>query len=545
MRAPRRAIRTVLPLPDRVFPSPLLLTHSDDSDAIGAQPNPTGDDEAPPPRVLGTHSNFMQIRVPPLGPPIAESSQAVIVGGGPRSTEQLGVADGFGSRPSATAATSDSVPMVPKAPSPPIYVGNVPLTVNSHSFDKIAVAFHNLSRKTLSFVPPTMQNGEIIVRPSLDAIRDGSRRWSSTAVGYFLGRRPYFHHARSVWPMVREVTVTSNGFVFSSLRQQLLWRRLSRVDRGCFMVSLLSCKNENRAWCLGSYNILSESACKVDVEYEGLPPKCNACMSLGHPTKACPTTKPKPPPVSVYVQKPPPVPREQVRREPLTRDVSKAKETSDGADSGSVGREDMAVWNVRGLNRRDHQVSVIDLVSEHRLQFIGLLETRVQRGLLPRWNWFVDYVGPGNRIWLAWDDDFIGVDVLDTGDQFVHCSVHIRSLHVHVFITIVYGVNDVIGRRALWADLHHLSLTVTTVPWLVGGDFNTVVDISEVCGQSGDISVAAEEFQGCLRDTGLISLPMQGEWFTWHNCSRDSRSLWKRLDRFLVIALVLRGDTPG
>ncbi|KAL0439850.1 UNVERIFIED_CONTAM: hypothetical protein Slati_2468000 [Sesamum latifolium] len=61
---------------------------------------------------------------------------------------------------------------------------------------------------------------------------------------------------------------------------------------------------------------------------------------------------------------------------------------------------------------------------------------------------------------------------------------------------------------------------------------------------------------------------MQGEWFTWHNCSRDSRSLWKRLDRLLVndwwlerwpntfyaslnartsdhSPLVLRGDTPG
>ncbi|KAL0444824.1 UNVERIFIED_CONTAM: hypothetical protein Slati_2205100 [Sesamum latifolium] len=79
-------------------------------------------------------------------------------------------------------------------------------------------AFHNSSRKTLSYVPPTVQNGKVIVRPSLDIIRSGSQRWSNTAVGYFLGRRPYFHHVnefvRSVWPMVREVTATSNGFFF-------------------------------------------------------------------------------------------------------------------------------------------------------------------------------------------------------------------------------------------------------------------------------------------------------------------------------------------
>ncbi|KAL0439709.1 UNVERIFIED_CONTAM: hypothetical protein Slati_2453900 [Sesamum latifolium] len=263
-----------------------------------------------------------------------------------------------------------------------------------------------------------MQNGEIIVWPSLDAIRDGSRWWSSTAVGYFLGRRPYFHHvkeyARSVWPMVREVTATSNGFVFfqftttaameevieggpwlfhgqpivlqkwepgmvlrklqhtqvpvwiklrhlpvklwmtkglstvasgigKTLYPDAITRACTRLDfaRVCVMLDINS-KLPKHIVIMVPREDGSESACKVDVEYEWLPPKCNACMSLGHPTKACPTMKPKPPPVSVYVQKPPPpVPREQVRREPLTRDVLKAKETSDGADSGSVGREDM------------------------------------------------------------------------------------------------------------------------------------------------------------------------------------------------------------
>ncbi|KAL2230747.1 UNVERIFIED_CONTAM: hypothetical protein Sindi_1669100 [Sesamum indicum] len=46
----------------------------------------------------------------------------------------------------------------------------------------------------------------------------GSKRWKSTAVGYFLGKRPYYHHlkefAHSVWPALREVTATVNGFFF-------------------------------------------------------------------------------------------------------------------------------------------------------------------------------------------------------------------------------------------------------------------------------------------------------------------------------------------
>ncbi|KAL0455321.1 UNVERIFIED_CONTAM: hypothetical protein Slati_0871300 [Sesamum latifolium] len=47
----------------------------------------------------------------------------------------------------------------------------------------------------------------------------------------------------------------------------------------------------------------SESACKVDVEYEWLPPKCTTCMSLGHATRMCPTMKLKQHAVSVYVPK--------------------------------------------------------------------------------------------------------------------------------------------------------------------------------------------------------------------------------------------------
>ncbi|KAL2246060.1 UNVERIFIED_CONTAM: hypothetical protein Sindi_2874200 [Sesamum indicum] len=101
-----------------------------------------------------------------------------------------------------------------------LYVGNIPLHACPEPIidDKIAHAFNHSSRKTLSHVALTLQNGEVIVRPTLDAIRNGAKRWKATAVGYFLGKRPYFHHLKeyavSVWPGLREVTGTTNGFFF-------------------------------------------------------------------------------------------------------------------------------------------------------------------------------------------------------------------------------------------------------------------------------------------------------------------------------------------
>ncbi|KAL0294820.1 UNVERIFIED_CONTAM: putative mitochondrial protein [Sesamum angustifolium] len=84
------------------------------------------------------------------------------------------------------------------------------------------------------------------------------------------------------------------------------------------------------------------------------------------------------------------------------------------------------------------------------------------------------------------------------------------------------------GRSLLLAN------SISDEPWIVGGDFNTVLDMSEVCGSSADIHLAMTEFRDCLLDTGLIHLPVQGERFSWHNCSEGDRSLWKRLDRLLV-----------
>ncbi|KAL0298214.1 UNVERIFIED_CONTAM: hypothetical protein Scaly_3070300 [Sesamum calycinum] len=66
------------------------------------------------------------------------------------------------------------------------------------------------------------------------------------------------------------------------------------------------------------------------------------------------------------------------------------------------------------------------------------------------------------------------------------------------------------------------------------GDFNAVLDDSEVSGNAADTSASMAEFLECITDSELHHLPFTGANFTWHNCSDGERSLWKRLDRMLV-----------
>ncbi|KAK4384456.1 putative ribonuclease H protein [Sesamum angolense] len=254
-------------------------------------------------------------------------------------------------RPTAIPTTSSA----PVTPMPEFFIGNVPMHPNMAfkiEDDKIAAAFHKSSRKTLNFIPPSMQNGEVIVRPSIDIIRAGSQRWNTTAVGYFLGKKPYFHHlnefVRSIWPAVREVKATSNGFFFFQfenveameevieggpwlylgqpmcyksgtgheglstvasgigrpLYPDAITRACTRLDfaRVCVMLNVNS-KLPKHVVIMMPNEHGGESACKVDVEYEWIPHKCTGCLSLGHSTKECPISKPTKPAVSIYVRK--------------------------------------------------------------------------------------------------------------------------------------------------------------------------------------------------------------------------------------------------
>ncbi|XP_011101356.1 uncharacterized protein LOC105179437 [Sesamum indicum] len=146
----------------------------------------------------------------------------------------------------------------------------------------------------------------------------------------------------------------------------------------------------------------------------------------------------------------------------------------------------------------------------------------------------MNYALTGNRIWIGWDDNFLDVTVVELSTQFLHSHVTIRALQESVDITVIYGATELADRSSLWDSLSTIAIQCVDTPWLVGGDFNAVRDLSEICGASGDIRPAMEEFNYCIQNAGLLPLPMQGEWYTWHNCSASPRNLWKRLDRMLI-----------
>ncbi|KAK4384618.1 hypothetical protein Sango_3042700 [Sesamum angolense] len=411
------------------------------------------------------------------------------------------------------------------ATSPPkILIGNVPLKPCSDLFvseDKIATAFHNSSRKTLTYIPPSVQNREVLVRPTIDMIREG-KSLNTTAVGYFLGKRPYFHHlnefVHSIWPAVRDVKATSNGFFFFQFKTMAAMEEVLEGGPWLYLGQPIVLQKWEPGMVLRK---LKHTEVPIWIKLRHLPVELwttdglsTVASGIGKPlypyaiTRACtrldfarvcvmlnvnskllkhivimmPNEHGGESPCKVDVD------FDLCEEKPNTCPASRTGDpipTPDPVLDHHVAKDDMVTnerphqktdkaprmfphvehsdWNVRGPKQEDHQAAVRDLVSEFRLHLVALLETRVM---------------PSN------------------------------------------GLTEL----AVSVDL----------PWLVGGDFNAVLDMSEVSGASGDIRVAMHEFNDCIIQTGLISPPMQGERFSWHNCSTDGRSLWKRLDRMFV-----------
>ncbi|KAL6536656.1 hypothetical protein OROMI_026237 [Orobanche minor] len=131
-----------------------------------------------------------------------------------------------------------------------------------------------------------------------------------------------------------------------------------------------------------------------------------------------------------------------------------------------------------------------------------------------------------NHIWLFTETD-TKIQILKNTEQMLHVEVNCSSIPTMFFLTVVYGRHTKIQRRDLWDDL--LSVSQNQVPWMVGGDFNIILQPEEKKGGAGPIQSDMEEFSDCLLNCNLSDVGFAGTPFTWY---RDG--VWQRLDRILV-----------
>ncbi|GJY24271.1 RNA-directed DNA polymerase, eukaryota, reverse transcriptase zinc-binding domain protein [Tanacetum coccineum] len=113
-------------------------------------------------------------------------------------------------------------------------------------------------------------------------------------------------------------------------------------------------------------------------------------------------------------------------------------------------------WNIRGLcSHSDKQKEVKRLIKKGGLQFCAVLETHVKY----------------KNIKKAW--------LISKSRQYMFFLMETIDRKSKFFCTMIYASNSGMKRRKLWKDLEIQKIITNGIPWVILGDFNVTLKVSE------------------------------------------------------------------
>ncbi|XP_059292741.1 uncharacterized protein LOC132046197 [Lycium ferocissimum] len=141
------------------------------------------------------------------------------------------------------------------------------------------------------------------------------------------------------------------------------------------------------------------------------------------------------------------------------------------------------------------------------------------------------------KIWYFVADN-IDVEVLMDSPQQITLKLFLQDLNQQLITTLVYAKCSASERLELWEDIYHLSNTLCC-SWLIGGNFNVVLNDEEKIGGNPIQPQDIEDFAFCINSCDLEEVNFKGSPFTWWNGRADEACIFERLDRMLVNSLLL------
>lgn len=171
-----------------------------------------------------------------------------------------------------------------------------------------------------------------------------------------------------------------------------------------------------------------------------------------------------------------------------------------------LGMINILSWNVRGLNGLNKQREVKLLCNELEVGLIGLLETKIKSNRIDAiadnmfggWKIHTNHLSHYNgRVCMIWREDMYEVTKSSENSQAITCLVKYETMHIRFLITFVYTHNLKEERKELWEYLNQLRKESIT-PWIVLGDFNSVLHREDRIGGNTVTLSEVVDFQECL-----------------------------------------------
>ncbi|CAI9114900.1 OLC1v1015718C1 [Oldenlandia corymbosa var. corymbosa] len=189
---------------------------------------------------------------------------------------------------------------------------------------------------------------------------------------------------------------------------------------------------------------------------------------------------------------------------------------------------------VQGAGSKEFHRAFSDTISQYKPDVMAVLEPRIggkRADDVVKISGFdrsfrIEAQGFAGGIWILWRDR-VDVEIFKCHKQFLHTAL--KCGEERFFMTFVYASPNVQRRRSLWHELESLAASVHG-PWLLGGDFNSLLRSSEKQGGSQRVQCVNVGFAEWFFNNNMCEPCTDGSKFTWFRPD----GLSEKLDRFIA-----------
>ncbi|KAH1084400.1 hypothetical protein J1N35_024161, partial [Gossypium stocksii] len=198
-------------------------------------------------------------------------------------------------------------------------------------------------------------------------------------------------------------------------------------------------------------------------------------------------------------------------------------------------------WNCRGVGNPVTVRDLKQLLVANDLDVIFLCETKVKtnsfdsicrkcrmEGCLD-----VNAEGKSGGLVMMWKEGN-KVDIQTYSSNHIDTMIQVEN-ETAIRFTGFYGNTDPNKRHLSWDMLKRVGRTVKET-WIIGGDFNAILDNAEKDGGRRKPLALINEFREIVDELSMADLKTDNGWFTWTNNREGSAIVKERLNRFLMTA---------
>ncbi|XP_059073403.1 uncharacterized protein LOC131874170 [Cryptomeria japonica] len=182
-------------------------------------------------------------------------------------------------------------------------------------------------------------------------------------------------------------------------------------------------------------------------------------------------------------------------------------------------------WNVRGLMAPERHRMVKRHLEKVACDIIMFQETKCcttdgERFVNHCRGWmgtFQNAEGPSGGLGILWNPNTINVSGVNKSKNWISCQIQSKLNTSSFLLWSIYGPSHTVEKTKLWEDLNQQIRQSGTKKFIVEGDFNEIMDLSEKNRGMSIISRDMLDFREFVQKIEAVDcIPSEG-WFKWTN----------------------------